>query len=62
MFEAPHEFLAALEPMLRTLPETFRYAVEIRNPEFLAAQYFELLHEHNIAHVFNSWTRMPVDV
>ena len=59
VFEAPHEFLAALEPMLRTLPETFRYAVEIRNPEFLAGQYFELLHERNIAHVFSSWTRMP---
>jgi uncharacterized protein YecE (DUF72 family) len=60
VFEAPHRFLAALEPMLRTLPDTFRYAVEIRNPEFLAAQYFELLHEQNIAHVFNAWTRMPV--
>jgi uncharacterized protein YecE (DUF72 family) len=60
VFDGPRELLAALEPMLRTLPDTFRYAVEVRNPEFLAAQYFELLHEHNIAHVFSSWTRMPV--
>ncbi len=59
VFDAPQEFLAAVAPLLRSLPETFRYAVEIRNPEFLAAHYFELLHEHNIAHVFNSWTRMP---
>jgi uncharacterized protein YecE (DUF72 family) len=60
VFEKPAPFLNAIEPLLRVLPETFRYAVEIRNAEFLEAQYFELLHSHNIAHVFNAWTRMPV--
>ena len=59
VFDRPAAFLNAVEPMLRVLPESFRYAVEIRNPEFLGAQYFELLHSHNIAHVFNAWTRMP---
>jgi uncharacterized protein YecE (DUF72 family) len=52
-------FLNALAPLLSSLPETFRYAVEIRNAEFLEPAYFELLRERNIAHVFNSWTRMP---
>jgi uncharacterized protein YecE (DUF72 family) len=52
-------FLNALAPVFASLPETFRYAVEIRNSEFLEPGYFELLRERNIAHVFNSWTRMP---
>lgn len=52
-------FLNELAPLVATLPEIFRYAVEIRNPEFLEPSYFELLRERNIAHVFNSWTRMP---
>jgi uncharacterized protein YecE (DUF72 family) len=59
VFAEPGEFLAVLEPFMRVLPPHFRYAVEIRNAEFLEAQYFELLQEQNIAHVFNAWTRMP---
>jgi uncharacterized protein YecE (DUF72 family) len=52
-------FLDALAPMFAQLPQTFRYAVEIRNPEFLTPGYLELLRDARIAHVFNSWTRMP---
>lgn len=55
----PEPFLNALAPFLAALPATFRYAVEVRNPEFLVPAYFELLRRYNIAHVFNSWTRMP---
>jgi hypothetical protein len=33
--------------------------VEIRNEEFLTPMYFAVLREHGVAHVFNSWTRMP---
>jgi hypothetical protein len=33
--------------------------VEVRNAEFLTPGYFAVLREHNVAHVFNSWTRMP---
>jgi uncharacterized protein YecE (DUF72 family) len=33
--------------------------VELRNPEFLTPPYFAVLREHNVAHVYNSWTRMP---
>ena len=53
------EFLAALQPFLASLPGEFRYGVEIRNREFLATQYFDVLRRHNIAHVFNAWTRVP---
>jgi uncharacterized protein YecE (DUF72 family) len=52
-------FLQDLDPFLAALPRTFRYAVEIRNPEFLSPEYFACLHSHGIAHVFNAWTRMP---
>jgi uncharacterized protein YecE (DUF72 family) len=48
-----------LDPFLAALPRPFRYAVEIRNAEFLTAPYFACLARHNVAHVFNSWTRMP---
>jgi hypothetical protein len=41
------------------LPEGFRYAVEIRNYEFLTPDYLDLLKFRNVAHVFSAWTRMP---
>ena len=53
------EFLAELEPFLASLPRIFQYAVEIRNEDFLNSEYFTCLHNHGIAHVLNSWTRMP---
>lgn len=53
-------FLEALRKILAALPESFRYGVEVRNPEFLERPYFSLLRDYNIAHVFNAWTRMPV--
>jgi uncharacterized protein YecE (DUF72 family) len=55
----PREFLADLDRFLAVLPEGFRYSVEIRNPEFLEADYFHCLAAHRVAHVFNAWTRMP---
>ena len=53
------EFLARLDPFLAALPREFRYAVEIRNPEFLEPDYFHCLRSHGVAHVFNAWSRMP---
>ena len=52
-------FLQELDPFLAALPAGFRYAVEIRNPDFLAPEYFACLRSHRVAHVFNAWTRMP---
>jgi uncharacterized protein YecE (DUF72 family) len=52
-------FLQELDPFLGALPQDFRYAVEIRNPEFLAPEYFACLRSRHVAHVFNAWTRMP---
>jgi uncharacterized protein YecE (DUF72 family) len=58
-FGETSHFLNSIRPLLATLPDDFRYAVEIRNAEFLETVYFELLRERNIAHVLNAWTRMP---
>lgn len=52
-------FLHELDPFLAALPRNFRYAVEIRNPEFLSPDYFACLHHHGVAHVLSAWTRMP---
>lgn len=53
------EFSKILDPFLDRLPAGWRYAVEIRNPEFLDAPYFDCLRAHNVSHVYNAWTRMP---
>jgi len=53
------EFLDRLDPFLAALPPEFRYAVEIRNPEYLAKDYFSCLRGHGVAHVYNAWSRMP---
>jgi uncharacterized protein YecE (DUF72 family) len=52
-------FVSLLDPFLDKLPQTFRYAVEIRNPEFLTPDYFDCLRAHNVTHVYNAWSRMP---
>ncbi|HEX4229684.1 MAG TPA: DUF72 domain-containing protein [Bryobacteraceae bacterium] len=59
VFASVDEFLNALAPAVAQLPREFHYAVEVRNPEFLGADYFGFLHDANIAHVLSSWTRMP---
>ena len=58
-FAGVSEFLERLDPFLGQLPPGFRYAVEIRNAEFLGREYFQCLHSHRVAHVFNAWSRMP---
>jgi uncharacterized protein YecE (DUF72 family) len=59
VFERVEEFVAVLDPFLALLPRGFRYAVEIRNQEFLEPAYFDCLRGHGVAHVFNAWTKMP---
>jgi uncharacterized protein YecE (DUF72 family) len=58
-FAEVSEFLERLDPFLAALPPDFRYAVEIRNPDFLGCEYFQCLRSHGVAHVFNAWSRMP---
>jgi uncharacterized protein YecE (DUF72 family) len=55
----PEQFVQALDRFFGALPTDAPYAVEVRNVEFLSPPYFSVLREHGVAHVFNSWTRMP---
>lgn len=55
-------FADRLDDMLGRLPhDRFRFAVEIRNKNFLTpgGAYLKALRRHRTAHVLNSWTRMP---
>jgi uncharacterized protein YecE (DUF72 family) len=58
-FPSAADFLEHLEGFLGSLPAGWRYAVEIRNKEYLTPDYFAVLARHKVAHVFNAWTRMP---
>ncbi|PWU06136.1 MAG: DUF72 domain-containing protein [Terriglobia bacterium] len=59
VFAGLSDFLDSLDPFLAALPPEFRYAVEIRNPDFLEKDYFACLRGHGVAHVYNAWSRMP---
>jgi uncharacterized protein YecE (DUF72 family) len=59
-FPTPADFYRRLEGFLGELPGGFRYAVEIRNPEYLRPEYLGLLNHFGVAHVLNAWTRMPL--
>lgn len=56
---SPDRFADLLDGFLGALPRPAQYAVEIRNAEYLTPAYFAVLREHDVSHVFNSWTRMP---
>jgi uncharacterized protein YecE (DUF72 family) len=55
----PQAFADRLDAFFGALPHDAKYAVELRNEEFLTPAYLAVLREHDVAHVFNSWTRMP---
>ena len=55
----PLQWADQLDDFFKQLPEDFRYAVELRNPELLTGMHGEVLKRHGVGHVFNSWTEMP---
>jgi uncharacterized protein YecE (DUF72 family) len=59
LYPAPEAFVEDLDHFLGALPLGFRYAVEVRNAEYLCDAYFQCLRENHVAHVFTSWSRMP---
>lgn len=58
-FERGREFVDRLDQFFGKLPSGWQYGVEIRNEQFLHPDYFACLERHGIAHVYNSWQRMP---
>ena len=58
-FKTAAGFVKALDPFLARLPGGWKFAVEIRNAEFLSPDYFDCLRARGVTHVYNGWTRMP---
>src|SRR5215510_5707484 len=58
-YQHGRDFVADLDRFLGQLPTGRPYGVEIRNRNFLRPEYFAVLKQHGVAHVFNSWADMP---
>jgi uncharacterized protein YecE (DUF72 family) len=59
-FKGAEEFLARLRPFLRRLQSaTVRFAVEIRNKDWLAEPFLDLLREHKVALALIDQSWMP---
>jgi uncharacterized protein YecE (DUF72 family) len=58
-YESGGQFVADLDAFLEKLPAGWPYAIELRNKEWLGPEYFACLARHRVAHVFNSWEKMP---
>lgn len=58
-YEHGRDFVADLDKFFGNLPKGWPYAVEMRNKNWLAPEYFACLSRHGITHVFNSWDAMP---
>jgi len=56
---AVDDFARRFDRFLGRIPRTLRYAVEVRTPALLEPWWFDLLHGHGVAHVFNHWDGMP---
>jgi uncharacterized protein YecE (DUF72 family) len=54
-----HAFTDRLVPFLKKLPRGRKYAVEMRNPEWLDAEFADLLRQHEIALVLPDLPYMP---
>ena len=48
-FKSVGEFLSRLRPFLKKLPKGYRFAVEIRNKNWLDSRFAETLREHKVA-------------
>jgi len=58
-YQRRRDFLSDLDRFLGQLAAGWPYGVEIRNRNFLHPEYFAVLKQHGVAHVFNSWADMP---
>jgi uncharacterized protein YecE (DUF72 family) len=58
-FRDRHEFTDRLVPFLKKLPEGHRFAIELRNRNWLDAEFASLLRDHGIALVLQDRSWMP---
>jgi uncharacterized protein YecE (DUF72 family) len=63
IFRDRHEFLDRLVPFVTKLPESHRFAIEMRNRSWLDAEFANLLRDHKIALALQdrSWMPNPVE-
>jgi uncharacterized protein YecE (DUF72 family) len=59
VFKSSSEFLARLLPFLKKLPKEHRFAVEIRNKDWLDERFADLLRENNVALALIDQSWMP---
>jgi uncharacterized protein YecE (DUF72 family) len=48
-FKSASEFTSRLQPFLKKLPKGYKFALEIRNKNWLDAKFTDLLRPHNVA-------------
>jgi uncharacterized protein YecE (DUF72 family) len=58
-FKDGSQFLSCLGQFLEKLPEGFKFAVEIRNKDWIDAPFLDLLRKHGVAFTLTDLTRMP---
>src|ERR1700682_4619252 len=58
-FKTQAEFLVRLKPFLKKLPKNYRFAVEIRNKDWLDLRFVDLLREHGVALALIDHSLMP---
>ena len=62
-FASRAQFDKLLQPFLKTLPKEFKFAVEIRNKNWISWDFLELLRNHSVAFVVVAQAWMPsIDV
>lgn len=59
VFADAAQFIARLKPFLGKLPQGHQFAVEIRNHDWLTAEFFDLLREHSVAYALTDQSWMP---
>jgi uncharacterized protein YecE (DUF72 family) len=64
VFRSSGDFLARLEPFLAKLPNGYKFAVEIRNKNWLSKAFFDLLRAHKVAYALidQSWMPRPSEI
>lgn len=60
IFRDQHEFTDRLIPFLRKLPASHKFALELRNKDWLNAEFAGLLQEHKVALVLQDLSHMPL--
>jgi len=59
VFQSGVQFLSRLKAFLRKLPTDKKFAVEIRNKEWIKPKFLDLLREYNVAFVLQDQSWMP---